>query len=270
MARERDSQYLLAGRGTEVERLSVQALIWEDAGRSLLSTIPPVDGARALDVGCGAIGSLRVLSDWVGPEGEVVGTDVEDKILAAAHAFRDEEALDNVRVLRDDLFDSRLEPGSFDLVHARFTLAPLGRLREQLETFTRLVRPGGWIALEEPDSASWRVNPTAPATDRAIELIVRAFKSSGGDFDIGRKLPALLRSFGVKPTVAAHVHALPADHPYLRVPLQFLASLEPRLIELIPENELQAVRRSAENELADPNRWGTTFTLIQAWGQAAG
>jgi hypothetical protein len=34
----------------------------------------------------------------------------------------------------------------------------------------------------------------------------------------------------------------------------------------VSEDELAALRRDAETELAEPGRWGTTFTLIQSWG----
>src|SRR5919204_5565691 len=60
----RASEYLLAGRTPEVERLRVQALAWEGAGRSLIAQIPKPDGARCVDVACGALGWLRVLSEW--------------------------------------------------------------------------------------------------------------------------------------------------------------------------------------------------------------
>jgi hypothetical protein len=59
------------------------------------------------------------------------------------------------------------------------------------------------------------------------------------------------------------VLALPPGHPYLRLPLQFAASLEQRLLAHIPAEELAAMRAKAERELADPHRWGTTFVLIQ-------
>jgi len=32
-------------------------------------------------------------------------------------------------------------------------------------------------------------------------------------------------------------------------------------------DELVSLRREAESELAEPGRWGTTFTLIQSWGR---
>jgi hypothetical protein len=31
--------------------------------------------------------------------------------------------------------------------------------------------------------------------------------------------------------------------------------------------ELVALQKEAETELADPSRWGTTFTVIQSWGR---
>ncbi len=54
-------------------------------------------------------------------------------------------------------------------------------------------------------------------------------------------------------------------HPYLRLPLQFATSLEPRLLDLVGRQELDRLRAEAETEIATPRRWGTTFTLIQAW-----
>jgi hypothetical protein len=56
----------------------------------------------------------------------------------------------------------------------------------------------------------------------------------------------------------------------LRLPLQFSAALEPRLLEAMSEDELAELRREADAEIATPGRWGTTFTLIQCWGEVGG
>jgi ubiquinone/menaquinone biosynthesis C-methylase UbiE len=145
------STYLLAGRVSELERLRLQSRVWEPSGRRLLDEIGNGRGVRAVDIGCGVMGSLRLLSQWVGADGEVVGTDIDDAMLAAATQFVAEEGLENVALLNDDLFATRLEPSSFDLVHARFVLTPLGRGHEQMETYVRLLRPGGTVVLEDPD-----------------------------------------------------------------------------------------------------------------------
>jgi ubiquinone/menaquinone biosynthesis C-methylase UbiE len=98
--------------------------VWEPAGRAPVQGIPRVGAAKALDVGCGAMGRLRVLSEWAGAHGTVIGTDIDERMLAAASSFVEAASLANVSLVKDDLFESRLEPGSLDLVHARFRIAP--------------------------------------------------------------------------------------------------------------------------------------------------
>src|SRR5512133_2255188 len=167
--------YLLAGQVSELERLQLQSRVWEPSGRRLLAEIGDGRGTRALDVGCGVLGWLRVLSEWVGSDGEVMGTDVDDAMLTAADRFVTEERLLSVGLAKDDLFASELEPNSFDLVHSRFEITPLGRAHEQMESYVRLARPGGTIVLEDPDTGSWHFNPPARSLERLIELIVEAF-----------------------------------------------------------------------------------------------
>jgi SAM-dependent methyltransferase len=202
------ASYLLAGQASELERLQLQSRVWEPAGEALLAELTPPAGCRAVDVGCGMLGWLRVLSRWVGPEGQVVGTDVEPKMLSGAQAFVAAEALDNVSLLEDDLFQSALPAASFDLVHARFQIAPLGRAAEQMAAYRRLLRPGGTLVLEDPDMASWRVHPHAPAVQKLIALIERGFLAAGGNFNSGRELPELVRGIGLEPKIRARVVAL--------------------------------------------------------------
>ncbi len=252
----------MAGRSAEHERLQLQARVWEPTGQRLLARIGDGSGLRAIDVGCGALGWLRILSRWVGQAGQVVGTDNQASMLEAARVFVADESLGNVELVEDDLFASAMEPGSFDLVHSRFQLAPLGRFEEQMAAYRRMLKPNGLLVLEDPDMSSWRFNPDAPAAQRLVGLIEQAFLAAGGDFNAGRRLPELL---GEGAELAAEVIALQHGHPYLRLPLLFASSLEPRLLDLVRRPELDRLRAEAETEIATPGRWGTTFTLIQAW-----
>jgi ubiquinone/menaquinone biosynthesis C-methylase UbiE len=262
-----DSYYLLAGQASELDRLQLQSRVWEPAGRRLLDKIGEGRGARVLDVGCGVMGWLRLLSEWVGPDGEVVGTDVDDAMLSAADQFVTAEDLRNVALVKDDLFESDLEPASFDLVHARFVIAPLGRGQEQMATYLRLVRPGGTVVLEDPDFGSLHFNPPpTPAQEELITLLEEAFRQSGGDINAGRTNLELFRSFGIEANIGAEVMALPPGHPYLRLPLQFSTALTPRLRSVVNAEELERLQKEAEAELQEPGRWGTTFTLLQSWG----
>ena len=134
---------------------------------------------------------------------------------------------------------------SFDLVHTRYEICPLGRAHEQMETYMQLARPGGTIVLEDPDTGSWYLNPPAPALERPIALIEEAFLASGGDWKAGRNHLHLLREFGIEGSVRAEVLALPPGHPYLRLPLQFATALEERLLSLVSAEELEGFERRA-------------------------
>jgi SAM-dependent methyltransferase len=260
------STYLLAGQASELERLQLQSRVWEPSGRRLLTEIGDGHGGRAVDIGCGVMGWLRLLSEWVGPDGQVVGTDIDDAMLSAARQLVADQGLGNVLLSTDDLFATRLQPASFDLVHARFELTPLGRGHEQMQTYVRLLRPGGTIVLEDPDWASWHFNPPAKACQELITLVREAF-ARWGDAEAGNTNLDLLRSFGIEGDVRAEVLALPPGHPYLWLPLQFSIGLEPRLLSFVSAQELRRLRQEAGKELQEPARWGTTFTLIQSWGR---
>lgn len=262
------TDYLLAGQTSELERLRQQSLVWEPSGRRLLQEIGDGHGARAADIGCGVIGWLRLLSEWVGPDGEVVGTDIDDGMLAASTTFAADERLANVVLINDDLFATKLPPSSFDLVHARYQITPLGRGPEQLATYLRLVRPGGVVVLEDPDWGSWHFNPPAPALERLIALLYEGFRT-WGDVEAGRNQLHLFRSCGIDASVRAEVLALRPGHPYLRLPLQMASAMRPRLETFVDTAELDRLHDQGEAELRDPTRWGTTFTLLQSWGRTA-
>jgi SAM-dependent methyltransferase len=257
--------YLMAGQLSELDRLQLQSRVWEPAGVRLLEELGEGNGKRVVDVGCGCLGWLRLLSRWVGPTGRCVGTDISDDLLGSAASFIRAEALTNVELVHDDLFDSRLPAESFDVVHARFQLAPLGRFEEQISALARLVAPGGVLVLEDPDTSSWGFSPEAPHATRLIALILQAFKAAGGDFDAGRIEFDLVRAAGLRPALRADIVALGPGHPYLRLPLQFAASLRPQLRQHISETDLDALLASVEGELSDPTRRGLSFTLVQTW-----
>ena len=259
--------YLMAGQLSELERLQLQSRVWEPAGRRLLEALGEGSGARAVDIGCGCLGWLRILSDWVGPDGRVTGTDIAPEMLDNSRAFVSGEGLSNVEIVRDDLFVSQLPSGTFDLVHARFQLAPLGRMAEQISAYRRLLAPGGVLVLEDPDTRSWGFTPDAPALNRLVALVLDAFRAGGGDFDAGRSEFAMLRREGLDPSMRAEVVALEPGHPYLRLPMQFAASLRSRLLGLVAEADLDALLEQCANEVADPDRHGVTFTVLQTWAR---
>ena len=81
------SDYLLMSGEGEMQRLRLQAQVWEPAAVDFLASMNVQPGWKALDLGCGAMGVLRPLSRLVGDTGTVAGLDSDATQLAAARSF---------------------------------------------------------------------------------------------------------------------------------------------------------------------------------------
>ena len=72
--------YLLAGGALELDRLRLQAKVFEPSTEAWLDEIGIETGWRCLDLGCGALGIIGALVRRAGPSGRVVGLDFDAKI----------------------------------------------------------------------------------------------------------------------------------------------------------------------------------------------
>jgi SAM-dependent methyltransferase len=256
------------GRWADVNAfMHMQALQWEPAGQELLAEVGAGEGLRALDVGCGPLGWLRLLSRWVGPAGEVQGTEVTEATAEQARLTVHSEGLSNVTVVVDDVLDSWLPAGSFDLVHARLMLSSVGAPDQQLATYARLLKPGGILVLEEPDSGSWRFNPEAPANQRLVDMAVEVGRMLGRDLDYGRQVRTALRQFEAEPVMRARVLVLPPGHVYRSLPLMFGTLNRDFHAARMGSEAIDGLLAAAERELENPALWCTTFTLVQGFAR---
>ncbi len=265
--------YLLLDSATELERLRLQARAWEPESDRFLDAIGIQPGWRCLDLGCGAMGVLGGLARRVGPAGEVIGVENEALQLYGAREYVRAEDLPQVRVLEADAYDTGLPAGSFDLVHARFLFAPAGRDQALLAEMLRLTRPGGVVAIQEPDSSSWTCWPSADAWDTLKRLILEAFRRGGGDFDVGRRTFGMLTAAGLHDVrVRAAVLGLDGREPYARLPLQFARSLRARIVEggLATDEELDDLLVECGIALDRPGQIVLTFAVTQVWGRLPG
>jgi SAM-dependent methyltransferase len=262
--------YLLSDSASELERLRLQARVWEPETEAWLDHFGPMTGWRCLDLGCGAMGILGPLARRVGPSGQVIGVDVDPLQLRGARAFVADNKLANVEIVETDAYASSLPDGSFDLAHVRFLFAPVGRDAQLMNELWRLTKPGGIIAIQEPDAAAWGCYPPSDAWDRLKAVILEAFRRGGGDFNAGRRTHAILRERGAKEVhVRAAVVALAPGHPYLRLPVQFATSLKNRILDagLMSKSELDETIGECEEVASNPQTTGTTFVVMQVRGR---
>src|SRR5215475_3228624 len=76
--------YVLGDTQTEQQRLVAQASEFQAQSSWLLDQIGVQPGWRAVDIGCGPIGILNLLSKRVGPSGAVIGVEREQLFVEMA------------------------------------------------------------------------------------------------------------------------------------------------------------------------------------------
>ena len=272
MPSDKASNYLLTSGTEEMQRLRLQAQVWEPAATEFLDTLNISPASRALDLGCGAMGVLAPLSRLVGAGGTVTGLDSDATQLAAARSFVEEAKLANVSIIEGDAFNTGLPAGHFDLVHIRFLFAPVGRDAELLAEMLRLVRPGGIVAIQEPDASCWNVAPPNPSWSGLKAAILAAFRAGGGDFDAGCRTFGILHAAGLERITQRNVVlAAYGHHPYKRLPLQFATSLRSRILNggLLSETQLDAYLSDVAVVADDQASVMTTFIVTQVAGRKA-
>ena len=142
--------YALGGTLTEQQRLIAQAQGLEPHARWMLDRVTIKPGFRAVDVGCGPIGIMNLLSERVGPDGDVVGVEREPRFVDMARTELSKRGLRNVRVVSADALKTGLEKSSYDIVHERLVLinVPTASQEALLAEMLSLLKPGGTIAFK--------------------------------------------------------------------------------------------------------------------------
>src|SRR5947209_19401470 len=159
MSQANSTAYIFGSTLAEQRRLVAQADEFETQARWLLDHIGIQPGWRVIDVGCGPLGILNLLSERVGQGGEVVGLEYVPRFAAKAETEIARRSLSNVKVVQADALSSGLQRNSFDFVHERLVMINIPAPETILSEMIGLVRPGGALAVEEVDDASWLCHP---------------------------------------------------------------------------------------------------------------
>jgi SAM-dependent methyltransferase len=261
------ADYSLGTDDAERVRLLAQCELHREEAERFLHRIGVGPGWRVLDLGCGPLGVLDVLSAAVGPTGRVVGLDRDPRFLEMAARSLRERRLDRVELVEADATDTGLAAGSFDLVHERLVLNNVPRPQDVVAEMARLTRPGGCVAVEDMDWISWTCVPEHPDWSRLGNAAAAAWS---GDVTVGRRLPALLRGAGlVDVDVDASVRVFRPGHPNHRLLLRFAEIHRDRILRggLLGPAELDGCLRRLGDHLADPRTFTLYSTLFTAWGR---
>ena len=221
---------MLGTRDNEVERLGVQARVWRPRVLDAFRRARFGPGQTILDVGAGPGFVTADLADVVGPSGKVVALE------RSAHfgAVLRSRGLANVEVVEIDVNDRGFGEAVADGSWCRWLLAFVADPARTVAHISEAVRSGAIAVFHEyADYEAWRTFPPSPDHERFRALIVKSWRDSGGEPDIGLRLPALLEAAGMEILeLRPHVEIITADDPMWEWPESFVASGANRLVEL--------------------------------------
>ena len=112
------------------------------------------NGSRVLDVACGT-GDLALTLFEITGAGVVIGTDFCRPMLAIAAG----KTSGRIRLIEGDALDLPFRDGTFDVATIAFGLRNLSNVESGLVELSRVVKPGGWVAVLEfstPTNAIFR------------------------------------------------------------------------------------------------------------------
>ena len=129
-------------------------------GDEALRLIPPQEGQRILDVGCGFGDTTQQIAALVGPDGEAVGVDAAPNFIETATAEAAEAKVENARFFVADVQTDPLE-GPYDRAFSRmgtmFFISPVAALRNVRQSLV----PGGELAWSSGAGARTTTGSTA-------------------------------------------------------------------------------------------------------------
>jgi ubiquinone/menaquinone biosynthesis C-methylase UbiE len=263
-------RYLLGDSPAEIRHLVEQAEVYAREANELFDLIAVPANGTAIDVGCGVMGVLHLIAKRVTADGRVVGLDREARIVEFGRQLAEQRGL-AVEFIKADATATGLPDRAFDLVHARTLLLNVQNPEQIITEMVRIARPGGVVAVQEPDASAWNCDPPHPAFDTLRGAILSAYRRTGKDFSIGRRIARMLRGAGlddvhVRPT-ARVTHA----GEYYQTFLLTIASLVRDVVVQAGEltgDEFESYTTALHAHLDAPGTITCQPVMWQAWGRA--
>ena len=173
----------------ETERLIKQSQLYDDVTRRFFLRCGISKGMKVLDVGSGAGDVTFRLAELIGPEGQVVGVDVNPDILKTAQTRADRAGLSNVEFIVGDARVLEL-PDDFDAVVGRLVLMYMADPTAALRHLATRLHPGGIVAFQEVEFTPYiaALHSDTPLANQLIQWAREVFERSGADLEMGMGL----------------------------------------------------------------------------------
>ncbi len=135
-----------------------------------IALMDPQPGEHILDVATGTGVAAFLAAERIGPSGEIVATDISEKMVAQTEAHAAERGITNMRFERADAEELPYPDGSFDAVICVLGLMYPADPQRAIGEMYRVLRPGGRAAVcvwGRRDRCGWA--EIFPITDAQVE-----------------------------------------------------------------------------------------------------
>ena len=250
-----DTDYALGRTKAEYQRLIEQAEVLRPLTERMLRAAGIDAGMHVLDIGCGVGDVSFLVSELVGPEGSVVGIDLDGEALCLADERRAVRGITNI-VFREADARAVHSERLFDAAVGRLVLLYMSDPTAALRLIAERVRPGGIVAFHEGViSAAYALNLPVLASFQTLNS--KILERSGARPAIGAELFWRMQDAGLepepRPLAEIAVCVGQGAVAYRRWAL-LARSLLPKIVEygLAAEEEvLDTIERRLRDELVD-------------------
>jgi SAM-dependent methyltransferase len=254
--RTSEEPYLLGTDPEEARRLQTQHSLWAGAMCDLWDRAGFAPGARLLDLGCGPGFAALELAERVGAGGRVLAVDESARFIAALTRETTRRGLGQLAARVDRVEKLRLEPASLDGAFVRWLFCFLPDPATVIDRIVNGLRPGGrLVAWDFLNYDAMTLLPRSPAFERVRAAVYESFASSGGDLNIGDRLPGLVAASGCRLVdLVPLVRFIRPGTSFWKWPTQFFSNYVPQLVEtgFLTEPERLAFEAEWRDRERDP------------------
>lgn len=221
-----------------------------------------------IDLGCGGGEGTFDIAELAGPDGPVVGVDIDEIKLALGREEAARRGLANLEFRKGSVNDWD-EPSSYDFVYCRCLLQHMSRHVEVLGRMWNAVRPGGVLAVEEADFSGLFCDPANEGYAFYKRMMPLALARNGGDGVIGLRLHRLFIDLGIPDPQLSLAQNVDADGESKTMSLLTLQSISAAIVTagLATEAEVAAALDDLAAFTAAPETIIGGPRILQVWAR---
>ena len=271
-----DATYTMGRTQGEEDRLIQQSQLYDAVTRRFFREAGISSGMKVLDIGSGAGDVALTAAELVGPNGGVVGVDVNPAILETARARAQAAGFTNVEFVAGDA--RTLDIGNdFDALTGRLVLMYMADPADALKQLATRLRPGGIAAFQEADFTPYRqmYRPDTPLANKLIDWVLAVFERSGAHSGMGLDLYRVFVEAGL-PEPYMHFES-PVGGPEGWAGYSYIANSVRSLLPLLEEFgiataeevDVDTLAERVRQEIVTAKRPVALVPHVTAWAQLA-